>query len=74
MIVKEGNKFLVKTEDGKRTLGRHSDKASAKRQLAAIEINKNKKKEPPTKRKAHPQKKLSKKQKTAAGGPTVGVV
>lgn len=40
-IKKSGKKFGVYSESGK-LLGSHPDKASAKKQLAAIEINKHK--------------------------------
>lgn len=42
IIVKSGDKFLVKTEDGSKVLGTHSYKKKAEKQLAAIEISKNK--------------------------------
>jgi hypothetical protein len=42
MIVKKGNKWLVKSSDGKKTLGTHSSKAKALRQLMAVEISKKK--------------------------------
>lgn len=44
MIVKKGKKFLVKTTDGKRTLGTHDNEGDARTQLAAIEVAKAKKK------------------------------
>lgn len=44
MIVKSGKKVLVKTSTGKRTLGTHSSKKAALKQLAAIEISKHKRK------------------------------
>lgn len=40
MIVKDGSKWLVKTKDGKRTLGTHPSKEKAQKQLDAIEIDK----------------------------------
>ena len=42
MIVKKDGKWLVKSEDGKKTLGTHDNKADAVKQLEAIEINKHK--------------------------------
>ena len=40
MIVKKGSKYEVTTESGDRVLGTHPDKDSARKQLAAIEISK----------------------------------
>lgn len=40
MVVKSGNKWLVKTEDGSKTLGEHATKEEADKQLAAIEASK----------------------------------
>lgn len=40
MIVKRGNRYLVKTHDGKRVLGEHGTYAEAQAQLAAIERSK----------------------------------
>jgi len=40
MIVKQGSKYVVKTHDGKKTLGTHDSKADAMKQLAAIEAMK----------------------------------
>lgn len=40
MIVKQGDKYLVKTENGKQVLGTHSSHASALEQLRAIEASK----------------------------------
>lgn len=45
MIVKRGKKYLVKTEDGSRTLGTHDNEGDAKAQLAAIEMAKARRKE-----------------------------
>lgn len=44
MIKKQGKKWVVKDSSGKKTLGTHDSESSAKRQLAAIEISKKKKK------------------------------
>lgn len=41
-IVHQNGEWLVKTKDGKKTLGRHKSKADARKQLSAIEINKHK--------------------------------
>ena len=43
MIKKKGSKFVVTSKDGKK-LGEHNTEAAAKKQLAAIEISKKKKK------------------------------
>lgn len=51
MIVKSGKKWFVKTQDGSKTLGTHSTKRDAVRQLQAIESSKKKEK----KRVPHPQ-------------------
>lgn len=40
MIKKRGSKYVVLDSTGKKVLGTHSTKASALRQLQAIEINK----------------------------------
>lgn len=40
MIVKEGNKWLVKDSSGKKILGTHPTKEKALKQLAAVEISK----------------------------------
>lgn len=40
MIVKRGNQYAVTTEDGSKTLGVHSTREDAQKQLAAIEIGK----------------------------------
>lgn len=40
MIVKSGNKYLVKTEAGDKILGTHSSHDNALRQLRAIEVSK----------------------------------
>lgn len=40
MIKKEGNKYNVYTKSGSKKLGSHNTKEDAKKQLAAIEINK----------------------------------
>jgi len=40
MIKKVGKKWYLYTKDGKRILGRHTSKASAVRQEAAINISK----------------------------------
>ena len=37
MIVKSGNKFLVKSEDGKKTLGTYDSKEEAVKRLRQIE-------------------------------------
>lgn len=42
VIEKEGDKYVVKTEDGSKTLGTHDSKKKAEKQLAAIEISKHK--------------------------------
>lgn len=44
MIVKRGNQYAVTTEDGSKTLGVHSNREDAQKQLAAIEISKHLKK------------------------------
>ena len=41
-IVKSGKHYLLKLQSNGKTLGRHKSEASAKRQRAAIEINKRK--------------------------------
>lgn len=43
MIVKQGKIWLVKDSSGKKILGRHDSRKKAAKQLAAIEISKNKK-------------------------------
>ena len=43
MIVKKGNKFVVKDSKGEKVLGTHSTKKAALRQLAAIEASKSRK-------------------------------
>jgi uncharacterized protein (DUF1330 family) len=43
IIEKEDGKYVVKTEDGSKTLGTHSSKKKAEKQLAAIEISKHNK-------------------------------
>jgi len=43
MIVKSGNKYLVKTKSGGRTLGTHPTYAKALAQLQAVEISKHRK-------------------------------
>ena len=43
MIIKQGKEWLVKDSSGKKILGRHSSKEKARKQLAAIEISKQKK-------------------------------
>lgn len=43
MIVKRGNKWEVRSEDGRRLLGSHPTKESAEKQLAAIEASKHRK-------------------------------
>ena len=45
-IRKIGKKWVVYPKNGGRRLGTHDTEASAKRQLAAIEISKSKKKSP----------------------------
>jgi len=40
MIVKRSGKFVVTTKSGNRTLGRHSTREKALRQLRAIEASK----------------------------------
>ena len=40
MVVRHGNKWYVKTEDGSKTLGVHPTKEQALAQLRAIEANK----------------------------------
>lgn len=42
MIVKSGNKWLLKTKDGKRTIGVHNTKKDALAQERAINISKHK--------------------------------
>jgi hypothetical protein len=44
MIVKSGKNFLVKDSSGQKILGKHQNKKSAMKQLAAIEISKKKRK------------------------------
>lgn len=44
MIKKAGKKYKVTTKSGSRTLGTHSSKKKALKQLAAIEISKAKRK------------------------------
>jgi hypothetical protein len=44
MIAHEGNKWVVKDSSGQKVLGTHDSKESAQKQLAAIEISKNKRK------------------------------
>jgi hypothetical protein len=44
MIVKSGDKWLVKDSKGEKTLGTHPTKDLALHQLRAIEANKNKQK------------------------------
>lgn len=38
MIVKRGKKYLVKSSDGKQTLGTHDNEGDAQAQLSAIEF------------------------------------
>lgn len=40
MIKKRGNKYYVYDKTGKKKLGTHDSESQAKKQLAAIEINK----------------------------------
>lgn len=40
MIRKKGNVYILYTKDGKKVLGKHSNKREARRQEAAIEIAK----------------------------------
>lgn len=42
MIRKQGNKYVVLNKTGTKTLGKHSTKKAAQKQLAAIEANKHK--------------------------------
>jgi hypothetical protein len=42
VIVKRGDKWLVMNKAKTKTLGTHDTEAAAKKQLAAIEINKHK--------------------------------
>lgn len=42
-IVKEGSKWVVKTEDGSKTLGPYNSKEAAEHRLKQIEYWKNKK-------------------------------
>jgi hypothetical protein len=44
VIKKQGSKYVLKTKDGKRTLGTHNTKAAAEKQEQAINISKAKKK------------------------------
>jgi hypothetical protein len=44
MIIKSGKNWVVKDSSGKKTLGTHSSKKDAAKQLAAIEISKKKRK------------------------------
>mgnify|MGYP006271766127 CR=1 FL=1 len=44
MIRKVNGKWVVKTSTGKRTLGTHTTKKAALKQLAAVEISKHKRK------------------------------
>ena len=43
VIKKEGNKWVLYSKDGSKVLGRHDTKEDAKKQEAAIKINKKKK-------------------------------
>ena len=43
VVVEEGGKYVVKSEDRSKTLGTHDSKEDAEKQLQAIEINKHKK-------------------------------
>lgn len=43
MIVKEGGKYVVKSEDGKKKLGEYQSKEQAAKRLKQIEYFKNKK-------------------------------
>ncbi len=38
MIVKEGNKFVVKSHDGKKKLGEYATKAEAETRLKQVEV------------------------------------
>ena len=40
MIIKKGDKYVVKDSKGKKVLGTHSTRQAALKQLAAIEISK----------------------------------
>jgi len=40
VISKQGDKWVVKSSDGKKVLGTHDSEEKAKKQLAAIEISK----------------------------------
>jgi len=42
MIVKEGNKYIVKSESGKKNLSKPVSKKQAKKRLAQVEYFKNK--------------------------------
>jgi len=42
MIVKKGNKWVVKDSKGEKVLGTHDSKKAALRQIAAIEASKDK--------------------------------
>ena len=43
MIKKSGNKWVVKSHDGKKILGRHSSRPKAEAQLRAVEASKHNK-------------------------------
>lgn len=40
MIEKEGNQYILKSKTGGKVLGKHSSRAAAKRQEAAIKLSK----------------------------------
>ncbi len=44
MIVKQGHKYVVKSDDGKKNLGSYRSRAAAKKRLQQIEFFKRRKK------------------------------
>lgn len=42
MIVKQGNKYIIKSKDGKKNLGEYDSKEAANKRLSQIEYFKNK--------------------------------
>lgn len=53
IIVKEDGKYLVKTEDGSRTLGTHDNRKDAEIQLYAIHKSQEREKKKKKKKKKH---------------------
>ena len=43
MIIKQGDKYVIKSEDGKKTLGTYNTKEAAEKRLQQIEYFKHKK-------------------------------